>query len=166
MVMPSTTEERVQQALRKLVGLELTAIARSADLRGFHFGELRPYRDRTVGELALHVQCAWRIESPGGVLTGRSDLRQPALDLWGDDFKRWDYERDGNLQDKRIAEWLGHHDPRPGDVPGSEAPARCPGCARDTVRRGRDRLLGGLSPHPVSRRQRRRGLAPVPAGRR
>ncbi|MFZ1425737.1 MAG: hypothetical protein WAS21_03085 [Geminicoccaceae bacterium] len=112
--MPSTTEERVRQALRKLVGLELTATARSADLRGFHFGELRPYRDRTVGELALHIQCAWRIEGSGGVLTGRSDLWQPALNLWGADFERWDHERDGNLQDKRIAEWLGHHDPRPG----------------------------------------------------
>jgi hypothetical protein len=111
--MPSTTEECVQQALRKLVGLELTATARSADLRGFHFGELRPYRDRTVGEFALHLQCAWRIEGPGGVLTGRSDLWQPALDLWGADLERWDYEQDGNLQDKRIAEWLGHRDPRP-----------------------------------------------------
>ncbi len=62
MLMPPTTEERVQQELRKLVGLELTATARAADLRGFHFGELRPYRGRTVGEFALHVQCAWRGE--------------------------------------------------------------------------------------------------------
>lgn len=114
MVRPSTTEERVQRELQKLVGLELTAVGRSADLRGFHFGELRPHRNVMVGELALHVQCAWRIEGPDGVRTGRSDLWQPALDLWGDDFARWDHERDGNLQDKRVAEWLGHHDPRPG----------------------------------------------------
>ncbi len=114
MLMPPTTEERVQQELRKLVGLELTATARAADLRGFHFGELRPYRGRTVGEFVLHVECAWRIEGPDGLLTGRSDLWEPVEDLWGDDFKRWDYERDGNLQDKRIAEWLGHHDPRAG----------------------------------------------------
>lgn len=75
--MPSTTEERVQQELQKLVGLELTATARAADMRGFHFGELRRYRGRTVGGFALHVQCAWRIEGPDGVVTGRSGLWEP-----------------------------------------------------------------------------------------
>lgn len=104
--MSSTTEDRVQQTSRKLVGLELTAVGRSADLRGFHFGELRPHRNVMVGELALHVHCAWRIEGPDGVRTGRSDLWQPTLDLWDDDLKRWDHERDGNLQDKRLAECL------------------------------------------------------------
>ena len=53
--MPSSTQERMQQELQKLVGLDLAATARAADLRGFHFGELRRYRDRTVGEFALHV---------------------------------------------------------------------------------------------------------------
>lgn len=113
MVMSSSTEERVQQALRKLVGLELTATARWPDLRGFHFGELRPYRGRTVGEFALHVQCVWRVEGPGGMLTGWYDLWEPALDLRGDDLECWDHERDGNLQDRRIAEWLGHRAPHP-----------------------------------------------------
>lgn len=57
-VMFQSTQERVRQELRKLVGLELTATARAADLRGFHFGKLRPYGARAVGEFALHVQCA------------------------------------------------------------------------------------------------------------
>lgn len=113
--MPSTMQERVQQELQKLVGLGLAATARAADLRGFHFGELRPYRDKTVGEFALHVQCAWRIDGPDGVLTGRSDLWEPAKEgIVGPDLERWGHERDGNLQDKRVAEWLGHHDPRAG----------------------------------------------------
>lgn len=112
--MPQTTQERVRQELQKLVGLELAATARAAELRGFHFGKLRPYRDRTVGEFALHVQCAWRIEGPDGVLTGQADLWEPALGFDSIDLESWDHERDGNLQDKRIAEWLGHHDPRAG----------------------------------------------------
>lgn len=122
MTMATTVEERVRQELQKLVGLELAATARAADLRGFHFGELRPYRGRTVGEFALHVQCAWRIEGPDGILAGRSDLWEPTEELRGDDFKRWDYERAGNLQDKRIAEWLGHQDPRAGACLDSENP--------------------------------------------
>lgn len=100
--MPSSTQERMQQELQKLVGLDLAATARAANLRGFHFGELRRYRDRTVGEFALHVQCAWRIDGPDSALTGRSDLWQPAE---GVGWERWDYERDGNLQE-RIAGWL------------------------------------------------------------
>ena len=112
--MALTSEERVQRELQKLVGLDLTATARAADMRGFHFGKLRPYRGRTVREFALQVQCAWRIAAPEGVLTGRSDLWEPVEDLSGEDFERWDWERDGNLQDRRIAEWLGHDDPRAG----------------------------------------------------
>lgn len=114
MAMASTTEMRVHEELQKLVGLELTATARAADMRSFHFGELRMRRGKTVGRLALNVQCAWRVEGPGGVLTGRADLWEPTEALRGDDLERWDHERDGNLQDQRIAEWLGHQDPRAG----------------------------------------------------
>jgi hypothetical protein len=41
------------------------------------------------------------------VLTGRSDLWEPAEPLQGADLERWDWERDGNLQDRRLGEWLG-----------------------------------------------------------
>lgn len=112
--MPPAAEERVRRELRKLVGLELAATARAAGMRGFHFGELRPCRGRAVGGFALHVQCAWRVEGPGGALTGRSDLWEPVEDLWGDAFERRGRERDGNLQGKRVAGWLGHRDPRAG----------------------------------------------------
>ena len=134
--MPSTTQERVQLELRRLVGLGLAATSRAADMRGFHFGELRPFRDRNVGEFALHVQCPWRIDGPDGVLTGRSDLWEPAeKGVVGPDLERWDYERDGNLQDLRIAEWLGHDDPRAGSSPAAKD--------RPVVLAARATLFGG-----------------------
>jgi hypothetical protein len=68
----------------------------------------------------LHVQCPWRVDGPDGVLTGRSDLCEPVEPLQGEDFERWDYERDGNLQDRRIGEWLGPHDRRAGSRPAPE----------------------------------------------
>ena len=105
--MTSPIQERVQRELQKLVGLQLVVARRGADLRGFHFGELRAEAGKTFGDLVLHVTSAWRIDGPDGVVTGRSDVWRPAEPLWGEDFARWDWERDGNLQDHRISEWLG-----------------------------------------------------------
>lgn len=113
--MLSTAQEHVQLELRKPIGLGLATTSRAANMRGFHLGELRPFPDREVGEWVLHVQCPWRIEAPDGVLTGWSDLWEPAEQgVVGPELGRWDYGRDGNLQDLRIAEWLGRGDPRAG----------------------------------------------------
>jgi hypothetical protein len=116
---PNSTEARVQRELRSIVGLELAVTRRAADLRGFHFGELRPRGEgKCSGEIVLHVQCAWRIEGPdGGLLTGRADLWEPTEGVDAVDLESWDYDRDGNLQDKRIAGWLGHHKDRMGSRP-------------------------------------------------
>ena len=108
----SATRERVRQELQKLVGLELATTNRAADLRGFHFSDRREGHDRIAEDLALHIQCPWRIDGPAGVLTGRSDLWQPVEPLQGESLERWDYERDGNLQDRRVADWLGQQDER------------------------------------------------------
>lgn len=118
--------ERVHQELQKLVGLELTVASRAADMLDLGFGPLVPVvsrhgRDkgetRLVAEVALHVQCPWRVEGPDGLVTGRGDVWEPVEPLTGEAFVAWDWERDGNLQDRRMAEWLGipdlpRYDPR------------------------------------------------------
>ena len=68
-----------------LIGLRLSIIRRAADMLGLHFGPIRPHAsgEGTVADYALHIQCPWRIDSPGGTFTGRDDLwntRVPASD--------------------------------------------------------------------------------------
>jgi hypothetical protein len=71
------TRQQVITALSQLIGLPLTAARRAADMRTFQFGKLRAVDRGSVGDFALHVQCPWRIEGPGGIVTGRLDLWEP-----------------------------------------------------------------------------------------
>lgn len=105
-------DEQVLTHLRPLVGLKLAVARRAADLRNFQFGHMRAVDGGTLGEWALHVQCPWRIEGPdGNIVTGRSDLWEPRAEVGeGFDWKAWDYEKDGNLQDERILALLGGSD--------------------------------------------------------
>jgi hypothetical protein len=91
--------------------LRLAIARRAADLRNFQFGRVRAVRSGTVGEYALHVQCPWRIEGPEGIVTGRADLWEPAEPSPEIDWDTWDYERDENLQDRRLAALLAGYDP-------------------------------------------------------
>jgi hypothetical protein len=59
----------------------------------------------------LHIQCAWRIENQNGIVTGRADSWEAAEDHSNIDWKTWDYDKDENLQDKRIGALLGGYDP-------------------------------------------------------
>lgn len=83
---------------------------RAADLRNFQFGRLRPVDNGTVGEFALHIRCPWRIEGPDGIVTGRSDLWEPAEVVDDFDWETWDYEKGENLQDKLVGTLLGGYD--------------------------------------------------------
>ena len=55
----------------------------------------------TRGEFALHVQCPWRIEGPEGVVTGRSDLWEPAEE--NPDWDPWEDYDEG----PESAGWIG-----------------------------------------------------------
>ncbi len=107
-----TTKDRVLQALMPLKALQLTIARRAADMRVFHFGRVTTSENGSVGEYALHIQCPWRIEGPGGILTGRSDLWEPSEAGAVVDWDNWDYEADGNLQDHKIATLFAGYDSR------------------------------------------------------
>jgi hypothetical protein len=51
----------------------------------------------------LSVQCPWRIERDGLVITGRNDVTQPVQEMRGE---QWNYDEDGNLQDVAFASLL------------------------------------------------------------
>lgn len=70
--------KRLEAALAPLVGLPLWKSTRAADLRAFHFGGKRTQTNRAgqeseVGDFALHVQCAWRIRGPRGIVVASCD---------------------------------------------------------------------------------------------
>ena len=99
-----STRQQVISALSQLVGLPLAVARRAADMRVFHFGAMRAVERGSVGEFALHIHCPWRVEGPDGIVTGRSDLWEPAEE--SDPDRSWDYEKSPNLQDVRIDAWL------------------------------------------------------------
>jgi len=81
-------------------------------MRVFHFGRvtIEEAKSRSYGEFALHIQCPWRIEGPDGIVTGRDDLWEPAEPNDDIDWDSWDFEKNDNLQDRRIRSLLGGHD--------------------------------------------------------
>ncbi len=104
-IAPLSTRQQVLAALSRIIGLPLTAARRAADMRMFHFGELRPVDRGSVADFALHVQCPWRIEGADGIVTGRSDFWEPMVD--GPPFDHaLDYEKSPNLQDVRLDSWF------------------------------------------------------------
>jgi hypothetical protein len=111
----ATIKQEVLRHLMHLVGRKLVTARRAADLRGFHFGQVTPNESGRGdhGKIVLHIQCAWRIEGPDGIVTGRSDLWEPAESSEGLALDTWDYEQ-GNLQDRRIRELLGRDVPEMG----------------------------------------------------
>ena len=89
----------IESRLSALVGLRLLGIGRAADMATLTFGssddDPRPWH--------LHVQCAWRLEGPEGIITGRADL----WDSENPDDPAWleiphAYDRYRNLLDARL----------------------------------------------------------------
>ena len=69
--------DQITIQLQALVGLKLSIARRAADMLVLHFGTIREVESRslsgrkkdakkgTVGDYALHIQCAWRLFRPG-----------------------------------------------------------------------------------------------------
>ncbi|MGW5348976.1 hypothetical protein ACWERV_00470 [Streptomyces sp. NPDC004031] len=68
-------------ALRTLEGRPLTAVGRAATLVWFTFGDEVPWADPrggpSVRELALHLQCRWRLTRGAAVMAEEGDLFRP-----------------------------------------------------------------------------------------
>lgn len=103
-------EDEIRNQLEPLIGLKLSIARRVGDMRNFQFGPIRKVDRGTVGDYALHIQCPWRIENPYGIVTGYSDLWEPAEADEEIDWENWDYE-DGNAQDKHLQAMLKNYDP-------------------------------------------------------
>jgi hypothetical protein len=76
----------------------------------FHFGKRHTIltdqgNPREVGEYFLHVQCAWRILSPGSIVVASRDRWYPddETDTPPADF---DWTQPGNRCDKRLAAFI------------------------------------------------------------
>jgi hypothetical protein len=70
----------IENYLQRLVGLRLTAARLTGGMLNVHFGSLRDTPRGQVGDFALHIQCPWRIELHGAIVTGREDLDSEAGD--------------------------------------------------------------------------------------
>jgi len=97
---------RYEEHLLVLQRLPLQRIGRVADLVWLVFGNLRSRRvqrhaNDTVGEWAVHVQCAWRFSREGVIVLGHSDLY-----LKADADERYDWNAGGESRFDRIAATL------------------------------------------------------------
>ena len=98
---------QLQSYIQVLVGLPLSIARNAADMKIFHFGDVRPSGKGTAGSFGLHIQCPWRLVAGGAVFTGASDrFFGPAEGAEVDD----DDPRSGNLQLIRIASLLKGYD--------------------------------------------------------
>lgn len=72
----------IERRMVVLVGLDLSGVNHAADMLTLGFGPLHPVTNfkgklKYVGQWALHVQCAWRLEEAGRVVATEDDLRGP-----------------------------------------------------------------------------------------
>jgi len=73
--------EQIEQVLRALIGMPLWDSGQ-AGIQWFEFGQKHNVPNirrgkqagtKEVGDYALHVQCAWRIVGPKGIVVGSTD---------------------------------------------------------------------------------------------
>jgi len=92
----------IEDAARVLIGLEASIIRHAGNMRGIHFGKTRESKGTIVGAYALHIQCPWRVECRGKIVTGFHDYYVPGsrvnMNTWDPDSAR------GSLQEDRLFE--------------------------------------------------------------
>lgn len=106
-------KEQIEQTLKAVVGMPLWSIGRVVSLEWFHFGaQCRTLPDKNgntelVGEYILHVECAWRITGPDGIVAGSRDRLYPAGSDPYKDLENFEWDKPGvNRCDERIALFL------------------------------------------------------------
>jgi hypothetical protein len=120
---PSDMQRQIDHSLRRIVGLPVCLTRRGGAMRAFHFGAVTHEGPKSWGTFALHIQCAWRLEGPAGIVAGSGDFGRPVdSDRIGD--SQWDPDTDGNVQDFRVAEWLDTTPGKAGEALPSNPEAR------------------------------------------
>jgi hypothetical protein len=96
-------------SLAPFVGLILDSVGHAADMLTLTFR--KPTEDPSEGSRlwCLHIQCPWRVESDGALVTGSSDWWETEDNLSPPDG--WDPAEGGSLQVFRLAEILGDRAP-------------------------------------------------------
>ena len=95
----------IASVLKVLVGYQLTVAHHAGNMRGFHFGKITRMERKVVGEYALHIQCPWRIESQGAIVTGFQDwyIFVGTQDVEGlPEPESWDPASGGSLQERQL----------------------------------------------------------------
>ena len=114
--MKESVKKSIERALSVLIGLPLIGADRALDLEMFHFGKAhtistRRGGEKEIGEYALHVQCAWRIAGPHGIIVASQDRNYPGDGSYDvpDDF---DWTLPGNRCDTCLKAFLKENAPR------------------------------------------------------
>jgi hypothetical protein len=108
--------KQIEAALSPLVGIPLWESHRAADMQMFDFGQTmtttsqfgpRKGTVREVHEYSLHLQCAWRICGPTGILVGSSDYNYCSGPDPFDTTDDWKRDVAGaSRRDQQIRSWL------------------------------------------------------------
>src|SRR5512138_3471413 len=104
-------KNRIEEALRVLVGLPMWSAGRAGNLEWFEFGARRIVieqhgkhrgEQKEVGEYALHVQCTWRITHQNGIVVGSHDRYYPRGERPFQDSQDFEWDQPGaNRCDER-----------------------------------------------------------------
>ena len=103
-----------ERVLAKVVGLPLWEVGRAATILWLQFGDrvaapTAGSPERMTGRFALHVSCPWRIRGPDGLITGFSDMWEPADPGAAEHF---DAGRPGDaVADRELRNWMERHGP-------------------------------------------------------
>ncbi len=104
--MPSIADA-VEQHLRPLIGLPLSDFGRACDMAMFSFGEIDVVDGTRGYDYALHVQCAWRLQSKERIIAGRHDLFDPSEETEDFDWESWDWTESSETRlDRCMQEFL------------------------------------------------------------
>lgn len=95
-----TLQQRIEAALRPLIGLSLSIVRNAGSMINLQFGEPARYEGRLAGQYALHVQCPWRLTSETSLITGTHDFYHPADDNLDDEWQAG--SPFGHLQDQLL----------------------------------------------------------------
>ncbi len=101
-------ENEISRALRPLIGLKLSVARNAGNMKVLHFGDLRRTDRGLLGKYALHINCPWRMEHDGRIVTGSADFYIRADDNEDEEWEPGTVT--GHLQNQILAELFQGYD--------------------------------------------------------